>query len=131
MPVTALCSWAGVTQNLDATSVCGVVSLNKCFSRVQNTAAVRTLVGVCASQLLNIECDGFGKILCLQDWINSFQSDGAVDVFWGGGSATSGEVCPGGRMSCKVGGTAAARTNVSCSGETRVAMSANPFAASA
>ena len=131
MPVTALCSWAAVTQNFNATSARGVVSLNKCFSRVQNIAAARTLVGVHASQLLNMECDGFGRILCLQDWINAFRSDGAVDVFGGGGGATSGEVCPGGSTSCNVGGTAAARTNVSCSGETRVAMSANPFAASA
>ena len=99
MPVTALCSWATVTQNLDATSARGVVSSNKCFSRVQNTAAARTLVGVRTSQLLNAESDGSGKILFLQYWINSFRSYSVVDVLWSGGGATSGEICPGGRMS--------------------------------
>ena len=131
MPVTALCSWAAVTQNLDVTLAHGVVSSNKCFSRVQNTAAARTLVGVRASQLLNAESDGSGRILSLQYRINSFRSDGIVDVLWGGGGATRGEICPGGRTSCKVGGTAVARTTVICSGETRLAMSANPLAVSA
>ena len=118
-------------ENLDATSARGVVSSNKCFSRVQNTAAARTLVGVRASQLLNAESDGSGRILSLQYWINSFRSNGVVDVLWGGGGATRGEICPGGRTSCKVGGTAATRTTDSCSGETRLAMSDNPLAASA
>ena len=131
MPVIALCSWATVTQNLDATSARGVVSSNKCFSRVQYTAAARTLVGVRASQLLNAESDGSGRMLFLQNWISSFWSDDVVDVLGGGGGARRGEIWPGGRTSCRVGGTAAARTTISCSGETRLATLANPFAAAA
>ena len=114
MPVIALCSWAAVTQNLDATSAHGVVLSNKCFSSVQYTAAARTLVGVCASQLLNAECDGSGKMLFLQNWISSFRSDGVVDVLGTRGGARRGETWPGGRTSCRVGGTAAARTTVNC-----------------
>ena len=125
----ALCSWAAVTQNFDATLARGVVSSKKCFSIVQNTAAARTLVGVRASQVSNAESDGSGRILFLQCWINSFQPVSIVNVSGGGGGVTSGEICPGGRTSCKVGGMAAARINVSCSGETRFAMSAKPLAA--
>ena len=131
MPVIALCSWAAVTQNLDATSARGVVSSNKCFSSVQYTAAARTLVGVRALQLLNAECDGSGRMLFLQNWISSFRSDGVVDVLGTGSGARRGETWPGGRTSCRVGGTAAARTTVNCSGETRFATSAKPFAAAA
>ena len=94
MPVIALCSWAAVTQNLDATSARGVVSSNKCFSSVQYTAAARTLVGVRASQLLNAECDGSGRMLFLQNWISSFRSDGIVDVLGTGGGARRGETWP-------------------------------------
>ena len=52
---------------------------------------------------------------------------GIVDVSGGGGGVDNGEIWPGGRTSLSVGGTAAARINVSCSGETRPAMSASPF----
>ena len=124
----ALCSRVAVIQNFDATSARGVVSANKCFSGVQNTAAARSLVGVRASQVSNAESNGSGRILFLQYLINSCQPVGIVEVLGGGGGAASGEICPGGRTSCKIGGTAAARTNVSCSGETSPAMSANPLA---
>ena len=70
-------------------------------------------------------------MLSLQNWISSFRSDGVVDVLGIGGGATRGETWPGGKTSCRVGGTAAARTTVNCSGETRFATSAKPFAAAA
>ena len=128
MPVTDLCSWVAVIRKLDVTSALGVVSSNKCFSRVQNTAAASTRVGVCASQVSNTAADGSGRILFLQYLINSCRPDGVVDVFGGSGGVESGEICPGSRMSCNEGGTAAARTSVNCSGEIRPAMSANPLA---
>ena len=90
-------------------------------------AAARTLVGVRASQLLNAECDGSGRMLFLQNWISSFRSDSVVDVLGTGGGARRGETWPGGRTSCRVGGTAAARTIVNCSGETRFATWPNPL----
>ena len=68
-------------------------------------------------------------MLSLQNWISSFRSDGVVVVLGIGGGATRGETWPGGKTSCRVGGTAAARTTVNCSGEIRFATSAKPFAA--
>ena len=47
----------------------------------------------------------------------------------GGGGVDRGETVPAGRESCRVGGTAAARIKVICSGVTAVASSASPFAA--
>ena len=70
-------------------------------------------------------------MLFLQNWISSFRSDGVVDVLGTEGGARRGETWPGGKTSCRVGGTAAARTTVNCSGETRFATSAKPFAAAA
>ena len=52
-----------------------------------------------------------------------------VAGFGGGGGVERGETNPGGRTNCNVGGTAAARTSVNCSGAIRVAMSAIPHAA--
>ena len=127
--MTDLCSWVAVIQKLDATSALGVISSNKCFSKVQNTAAASTRVGVRASQVSNTAADRSGRILFLQYLINSWWPVGVVDVSGGGGGVESGKICPGGRTSCNVGGTAAARTSVNCSGETRLAMSANPLAA--
>ena len=126
--MTDLCSWAAVIQKLDATSALGVVSSNKCFSKVQNTAAASTRVGVHASQVSNTAADGSGRILFMQYLINSSRHVGVVDVSGGGGGVESGEICPGGRTSCNVGGTAVAKISVNCSGEMRPAMSANPLA---
>ena len=61
--------------------------------------------------------------------MSSFRSDGVVDVLGTGGGATRGETWPGGKTRCRVGGTAATRTTVNCSGETRFATSAKPFVA--
>ena len=44
-----------------------------------------------------------------------------------GGGADRGETVPTGRESCRVGGTAAARIRVICSGVTAMASSASPF----
>ena len=52
-----------------------------------------------------------------------------VAVVRGGGGVDNGDICPGGKTSCRVGGTAVARTRVSCSSEMRPAMSASPLAA--
>ena len=52
-----------------------------------------------------------------------------VAVVGGGGGADNGDICPGGKTSCRVGGTAAARTRVNCSSEMRPAMYAIPLAA--
>ena len=101
----------------------------KCLLRVENIAAASTQVGDHASQVSNAAADGSGRILLLQCLINSCRPVGVVDVLGGGGGVDSGEIWAGGRTSCNVGGTAAARIRVSCSGETRLAMSANPLAA--
>ena len=127
--MTDLCSWAAVIQKLEATSALGVVSSNKCFSKVQNTTVASTRVGVHASQVSNTAADGSGKILFLQYLIKSCWPVAVVDVSGGGGGVENGKICPGGRTSCNVGGTAAARMSVNCSGEMRPAMSASPLAA--
>ena len=59
----------------------------------------------------------------------SWQPSRVVVVTGCGGGADKGETVPAGRESCKVGGTAAARIRVICSGVTVVARSASPFAA--
>ena len=50
-------------------------------------------------------------------------------VMGGGGGAVNGDVVPGGRTKCRVGGTAAARITVNCSGVTSPARSDILFAA--
>ena len=116
-------------QKLVATSALGVVSLNKCFSRIQKMAAASTRVGVRSSHSLNASADGSGKIIFLQYLIISCLPAAVVAVIGGGRGAESGEICPGGRTCCRVGGTAAARTRVNCCGEMRPAISAIPLAA--
>ena len=113
-------------QKLVATSALGVVSLNKCFSRVQKIAAASTWVGVHSSHSLNASADGSGKIIFLQYLIISCLPAAVVG---GDRGAESGEICPGRRTSCRVGGTAAARTRVNCSGELRPVISEIPLAA--
>ena len=76
----------------------------KCLSRVENIAAASTLVGDRALQVSNAAADGSGRILLLQCLISSCRPVGVVDVLGGGGRVDSGEIWPGGRMSCKVGG---------------------------
>ena len=71
-------------QKLVATSALGVVSSNKCFSRVQKTAAASTRVGVHASQVSNTAADGSGKIIFLQYLIISCRPVAVVDVSGGG-----------------------------------------------
>ena len=90
-----------------------------------------TLVGVRFLQLLIQSAAGSGRILFLQYLIISCLPVTVVAVVGGGRGDDSGEICPGGRTRCNVGGTAAARTKVSCSGDTRFAMSASPLAAAA
>ena len=116
-------------QKLVATSALGIVSLNKCFSKVQKMAAASTWVGVRSSHSLNASADGSGKIIFLQYLIISCMPAAVVAVVGAGMGAESGEICPGGRTSCRVGSTAAARTRVNCSGEMRPAISVIPLAA--
>ena len=52
-----------------------------------------------------------------------------VAVIRGGGGVDNGDICLGGKTSCRVGRTAVASTRVSCSSEMRPAMSAIPLAA--
>ena len=92
-------------------------------------AVASTRVGVHSSHVLNMAADGSSKIIFLQYLIISCRPAAVVAVSGGGGGGIeSGEICPGGRTSCKVGGTAAARTRVNCSGEMRPAISAIPLA---
>ena len=129
MPVTALCSCAAVIPKLLATLALGVVSSNRCFSKVQKIAAASTRMGVCSSHCWNTSSVGFGRILFLQYFIISGLPTTVVAGFGGGGGVERGETTPGGRTNCNVGGTAAAKTSVNCSREIRLAISAMPHAA--
>ena len=112
-----------------ATSTLGVVSSNKCFFRVQKTAAASIRVGVRSSHSLSASAAGSGKIMFLQYLIMACLPATVIAVVGGGGGADNGDICPGGKTSCRVGRTAAARTRVNCSSEMRPAMSAIPLAA--
>ena len=107
----ALCSCAAVISKLLATSALGVVSLNRCFSKVQNIAAASTRMGVRSSHFWNTSSVDFGRILVLQYFIISSLPTAVVAVFGGGGGVERGETTPGGRTNCNVGGTAAAKTS--------------------
>ena len=128
MPVTDLCSCAAVIPKLLATSALGVVSSNRCFSKVQKTATASTRTGVRLSHRWYTSSVAFSRTRSYNTFIISSLPAAVVAVFGGGGGVESGEICPGGRTSCNVGGTAAARTSVNCSGEMRLAISAMPRA---
>ena len=96
---------------------------------MQKTATASTWVGVHSSHSLNASAAGSGKIMFLQYLIMACLPVAVIAVVGGGGGADNGDICPGGKTSCKVGRTAAARTRVNCSGEMRPAMSAIPLAA--
>ena len=68
----------------------------------------------------------FGRIMFLQYFIISSLPTAVVAGFGDGGGVERGETTPGGRTNCNVGGTAAAKTSVNCSGEIRLAISALP-----
>ena len=124
----ALCSCAVVIPKLLATSALDVVSLNRCFSKVQKIAAARTRTDVRSSHCWNTSSVDFGRILVLQYFIISSLPIAVVAGFGGGGGVERGETTPGGRTNCNVGGTATANTSVNYSGWMRVAMSAMPCA---
>ena len=123
-----LWSCAVVILKLLAISAHGVVSSNRCFSKVQNIAAASTQTGVRSSHFWNTSAVDWGRILVLQYFSISSLPTAVVAVFGGGGGVERGETTPGGRTNCNVGGTAAANTSVNCSGAMRVAMSAMPRA---
>ena len=85
--------------------------------------------GGCSSHFWNTSSVDCGRILVLQYFSISSLPTAVVAVFGGGGGVERGETTPGGRTNCNVGGTAAAKTSVNCSGAMRVAMSAMPRAA--
>ena len=103
-----------------------VVSSKRCFSNVKNTAAANTRTGDFSSYFKNASSVGVGKILILQYFTISILPSTVVAGFGGGGGVERGETNSGGRTNCNVGGTAAARTSVSCSGAINVAISAMP-----
>ena len=72
-------------QKFDATSARAVVSSNKCFSRVENTAVASTRVGIRGLQVSNRAADRSGRILFLQYLISSCPPVGVVEVLGGGG----------------------------------------------
>ena len=92
-------------------------------------ADVSTRVGVRFSHCVRHAAWGSGKTQLLQWFIISLFPLGVVDISGGGGGADNGDTIVAGRTSCNVGGTAAARINVSCSCETNSATSAMPRAA--
>ena len=110
-------------------SALAVVSSKRCFSSVENIAAASTWTGDLSSHFRNASSVEVGKIFVLQYFTISNLPNAVVAGFGGGGGVERGETNPGGRTNCNVGGTAAARTSVSCSGAIRVAMSAIPHAA--
>ena len=72
-------------QKLVATSALGVVSSNKCFSRIQKMAAASTWVGVHSLHSLNVSAEGSGNVIFLQYLIISCLLATVVAVFGGGG----------------------------------------------
>ena len=110
-------------------SALAVVSLKRCFSNVENTAAASTRTGDLSSHFKNASSVEVGKIFVIQYFTISNLPSAVVAGFGGGGGVERGETNSGGRTNCNVGGTAAARTSVNCSGAISVAMSAIPRAA--
>ena len=106
-----------------------MVSSNRCFSSVQYKAAASTRTGDRSSHFRNASSVEVGRIFVLQYFTISNLPTIVVAGFGGGGGVERGETTPSGRTNCNVGGTAAAKTSVNCSGAMRVAMSAIPCAA--
>ena len=125
----ALWSCAVVILKLLATSARGVVSSNRCFSKVQYIAAASTRTGVRSSHFWNTSAVDCGRILVLHYFSISSLPTAVVAVFGGGRGVERGETTPSGTTNCNAGGTAAANKSVNCSGAMRVAMSTMPRAA--
>ena len=81
----ALWSCVVVILKLLATSAHGVVSSNRCFSKVQNIAAASTRMGVRSSHFWNTSSVDCGRILVLQYFSISSLPTAVVAVFGGGG----------------------------------------------
>ena len=109
-----------------AISALGVLSSKYFLSKVQNIAAAKTQVGAFFSQLSKQSAAGSGNMFFLQYLITSCHPASVATVVGGGGGVDSGDAVPGGNTNWIVGGTAAARIKVICSGVMSVARSAIP-----
>ena len=73
-----------------------------------------------SSHFRNASSVGVGRIFVLQYFTISNLPAVVVAGVGGGGGVERGETTPGGRTNCNVGGTAAAKTSVNCSGRSEL-----------
>ena len=101
----------------------GVLSSKYFLSKVQNTAAAKTQVGAFFSHLWKQSAAGSGNMLFVQYLITSCRPASVATVVGGSGGVDSGDAVPGGNTNWIVGGTAAVRIKVICSGVMNVMQS--------